>query len=321
MRYCALLATLALAFPAAAQEAKTLSTHTYDVNGNRVSAGVVSWQGPYKTEKVQSINGRNVPLESVEERVISEGPGGRVVERLIRRYNDDGQPGLSERQRIEETKNPDGTTNVNASIYDSDLNGAMTLRERRISTASKSGEVLRTQTRIERPNVNGSADVAEMRVQVTTGDEKNSHTDVTVLRRTINGGLAEAERQIIQSQVQNGDKTTTTAEYNTSVTGRMDLTGQTVSRLTRHADGSEVQIVDVYGAVAPGRAINDNRSGPQLREQRIIETRVGPDKVVESFSVRRATLESGDLGPAAKISETVCTGACLPPPPAAPPKP
>jgi hypothetical protein len=313
------MAALGLYLSATAQDQKTIAAYTYDVNGNRVSAGVISVQGPYKTETVQSINGRAVPLESAEERVVWEGPGGRVVERTIRRYTPDGQPGLSERQRIEETKNSDGTVNIRTAIYDSDINGSMSLRERISSTSSRSGEVVRTETRVERPNVNGSADIAEMRVKVTTGDEKQSHTDVTVLRRDTNGSFSESERQIIQTQAQNGGSTTTITEYNTSTTGKLDLTGQTVSRLTRNPDGSEVQIVDVYGVVAPGRSIHDNRSGPQLREQQIIEKRVGQNnRVVESFSVRRADLNSGSLGPATKISETICTGSCLPPPPAKP---
>ena len=38
----------------------------------------------------------------MEERVLSEGPDGRVVERTIRRYSQDGRPGQTERIRIEE---------------------------------------------------------------------------------------------------------------------------------------------------------------------------------------------------------------------------
>ncbi len=303
-----------LAFSLPAEDRKSFTTHTYDVNGNRQFTAEVSSSGPYRSQTIQSINGRSVPTEAVEERIISESSSGRVVERVVRKFTPNGQLSGTEKIQIEETKNPDGTTNRKMTVLDSDLNGRFTLRERVTATANKSGEVERTETRVERPDINGGANLEEMRIQVVTGDEKDLHTDLTVLRRNQSGGFSEALRELSQTKVDNGKSITTTTEYNAAITGKMELASQRVVKATRNADGTETRVVDVYSMVAPGRAVDGYQAGAKLREQQVIEQRLGADQsIVETFSVRRANLESGRLGPEHKISETVCSGACLPP--------
>ncbi|MBM3810508.1 MAG: hypothetical protein FJW20_02615 [Acidimicrobiia bacterium] len=317
MKYYLLLAAAFGVMAAPQEQARNYSTYSYDLNGNRVAVSSATAQGGFQAQTIKSINGRNVPVETVEETVISQDSGGRVVERIIRPHDANGRPGAPQKLRIEETNNADGTVNRSTSVYEADLNGRFALRERATTTVSKSGEVERAETRVEVPNINGSLEVSEMSVKVVMGDEKQSHTDVTVLRRDTNGSFTEAARQLIETKVHDSQTITTTAEYNAAVTGKMEFTGQRVARSSKNPDGSEIQVVDVYGTVIPGRTMNANRSGPQLREQQVIEKRVGADNtVVETFSVRRANLESGALGAAQTISETVCSGACLPPPPA-----
>ena len=68
-----------------------------DVNGNRVSNGpqVISTKtatGSEITEMRQSVNGRMVPLERVEEKVLRDDASGRLVERIIHRYDAQGNP-------------------------------------------------------------------------------------------------------------------------------------------------------------------------------------------------------------------------------------
>ncbi|MGH9674702.1 MAG: hypothetical protein ACRD44_16100, partial [Bryobacteraceae bacterium] len=105
---------LIIALTAQAPSQRQSSTYTYDVNGRRIEAGVIvsslAAGSSVRTERSQSLNGRTVPLESVEERVILDGPEGRVVERLIRRFDPTGRPGAPEKVQIEERRNPDGSS-------------------------------------------------------------------------------------------------------------------------------------------------------------------------------------------------------------------
>ena len=84
-----------------AQSSVTSSTQV-DVNGHRIPNGpevITSKSGndTQTTVTMQSINGRQVPLERVEEKVVREDASGRVVERLIRRYDPQGTPTPPER--------------------------------------------------------------------------------------------------------------------------------------------------------------------------------------------------------------------------------
>ena len=62
-----------------------------------------------RSQITRDINGRTVPVESTEERVLSDSGSSRVIERIIKRYDANGNPGPPERVRIEETKEPDGS--------------------------------------------------------------------------------------------------------------------------------------------------------------------------------------------------------------------
>ena len=52
----------------------------------------------------QSINGRTVPMEQVEERVLRNDASGKVTERIIRRYDPQGNALPPARETIEEEK-------------------------------------------------------------------------------------------------------------------------------------------------------------------------------------------------------------------------
>jgi hypothetical protein len=319
MRYFVLAFTAALL---CAQDVsrQALTTYTYDLNGRRIpsaaSVAVTSAAGSLRAETTQTVNGRTVPLEALEEKVISQGPEGRVVERVVRRYDTNGRAVEGEKIRIEERAEPGGGTTVLTTVLEPDINGRYSVRERSTTRSAKFGETLNAETLVERPNLSGSLELFEKRRAVQTGNEKNLLTDVTIYRRDANGGLMQTERVTTETVVENSQTTQTTATYNSNTTGTLDLAGQRVSRLRRNPDGSEVEVVDLFGGSPAGRSPEPS-GRPALREQQIIERRpVGGQGLVETFSVRRPNLESGRLGPAQKISETVCTGKCLPEAPA-----
>ncbi len=265
-----------------------------------------------RLERTQSLNGRMAPLESFEEKVVSEGPGGRVIERLVRRFDPTGRPGGSEKVRIEESKNPDGSTNRRTTTWQGDLNGRFQLTERSTTVATKSGDAQRSETAVERATLNGSIELTERRVAVESETKDRYTAEVTAYRKSQSGSFAEAARETTERRTAEGRTTETQTQYNATNTGRLEFVGQRVSRLDRRPDGSETEIVDVYGAAAPGRTVAGSPVSPALREQQVIERIPGEaGSMTETFGVRRPALaDSGQLGPLQKISETRCTGNC-----------
>jgi hypothetical protein len=64
--------------------------------------------GSSQSQTVTDLNGRWVPLESAEETVLSDGPEGRVVERLVKKFDSQGRQSLGGHQLRGRTANRDG---------------------------------------------------------------------------------------------------------------------------------------------------------------------------------------------------------------------
>ena len=124
-----------------------------DTSGHRVEGSqytvVESPAGSQRVESLRSINGRMVPLQGSEDRVLRQDAQGKVVERTVLRYDANGTPGPPVKVRIEEKKNPDGSTTIQSTAYESDLNGNPRLFERS-TTEIRKGAENRTSTMIER---------------------------------------------------------------------------------------------------------------------------------------------------------------------------
>lgn len=287
------------------------ATYTYDVNGRRVldsqSSSSSGRGSSVNAESIRTLNGRMAPLQKIEERVVSDGPEGKVVERIIRRFEGGGGQSTTEKVLVETRKNPDGTETRRTTAYETDVNGRFSLRQRETEQVSKQGNVERADSTVERPALNGGLEIAEKRTVVAQGPEGNREKDVTIYRRTSSGGFGVAQREVEQVKVVNGRTTTSSAIYNANSTGNMELATQKVSTLQKAADGSEIEVVDFYGNSQPGRAAT---GGPALREQQVIERKSANGQQVETLSVRRPQLDSGKLGPLTKVSETVCSGNC-----------
>src|SRR5688572_11279021 len=89
-----------------AQSSRQSSSGWVDFNGRRADipahAITEAPTGSTRAETTRSLNGRTVPLESAEDRVISDTPSGRTVERIMRRYDQTGALSMTDRVRIEE---------------------------------------------------------------------------------------------------------------------------------------------------------------------------------------------------------------------------
>jgi hypothetical protein len=309
-----ILASIAFILPLSAQDSSVRTTTAVDVNGNRIPDGPQIDQTKSKdfvetTERMQSINGRMVPLERVEERVLRDDASGRVVERVIHRFDATGNPTPPAKETIEEQKRPDGSSTTQTTRYQGDVNGDMQLVQKTTTDTHKNGSTETSSTVVQRP-LNGSIETVEKKETVRVNDGKNYREDDTTYRRDGNGGFAVTVRRTKDHSEQGGQSTDNTAEYEIGPEGNLQLHGQTVAKTVTEPDGSQEAVVNIYGLNAPGTIDPDGKL--KLVEQQIIDQTPRPgNKVVETLNVRRPTVsDPNSLGPTQQISETVCKGKC-----------
>jgi hypothetical protein len=312
-----ILTALAFALSLAAQNSNVSSTTQFDINGNRVADGpTISQTGSDNesrtTVTTQSINGRSVPLEQVEERVLRNDASGKVTERITRRYDPQGNPLPPVRETIEEQKRPDGSSTVQSTTYRGDINGNMQVIERMVTDTQKNGSGETSDTLVQRPTADGLQTV-EKRSQVVSKQGDSYQSETTTYRNDGNGGFYPAVRQTTEHVAQGSEVSENSAEYERGPTGELQLHGQTVTKTVTHPDGSKDAVVDIYSRNAPG-TVSGNESGLKLTEQQMIDSAPGPgNTVVQTLSVRRPTVsDPGTLGPPRQLSQTVCKGDCKP---------
>jgi len=315
VKYC--LLTLV---PAALLAQSTTATYTVDINGHRVEAITFESSKPSeKTEISQSINGKLVPKEQTEARVVSETPNEKVTETFDRKFDANGQLISTERVLTTERKTPGGGLSTNAAIYRSDVNGAMQEAERRtietrpLGTETRPQGSIRTESdvTIARPSVGGGFETVEQRKIVTAIDPNQKHEDETVYRKSTSGDFVPTGRAVTDSR-QSGDKTeATVANYEADYTGRMTLLNREASTTVVAKDGKQVVERSIYASASDG-VPRDEQGGQKLKEQQtIVRTPGAGGSVTETVSVRRPTLaDQARLGAPVQISETVCTGKC-----------
>jgi hypothetical protein len=256
---------------------------------------------------VESLNGRKVPVQSIDERIVSDTGGVKVVERIVRRFDPNGRPGPPERTVIEERAIPDGGSSILESRYRVDLNGREQLWERAKTEISIAGSTKRSETFLERQGPNSSLELVEKRTAMTTSTASGSEQDVVTFRRNESGRLYEAAREVTALTIRDGMTVENIARYETHVPGRLQLTEQLVKRISDENGGTRTEI-DVYSSDIAGRPQGE----PKLREQQLIERkRAAGEGFTESISIRRPSVnEPGKAGRFERVSEIVCTGKC-----------
>jgi len=286
------------------------SVYTYDVNGRRVEARSSDTTNGTRTERLQNLNGRTVPQEITEERVVSNEGGVRVTERIVRRFDQNGNEAPPEKVLVEERRGSGGMSTTLTTVFRGDGNGRFAVHERSTTESRAGGGITESETRIERPTLNGSFDLVERRLVQRRETQSQIEADQTTFRKDANGRMYEAAREETRETRQGDQVVTQTSEFEAATTGTLQLSRRSVSRLVKDAAGNENRVVDVYGVNSPGRPAEPGTL--RLREQQIIERQKSADgSVVETFSIRRPGLaDANTLGPAQKISETVCRGNC-----------
>jgi hypothetical protein len=261
-------------------------------------------------ERVRSVNGGEVPRESVQERVVSVGDGVRVVERILRGYDADGQPGPPEKTRVEERTAADGSVTTATSLYRGDLNGSYQLAQKTVEQSHKTGDVTTLTTSVERPSLSATLDLVEKTTRITSEKKNATHSESVTYRRDAGGGFYAAAQEVAD-QTKTPDAVAETVTTFEGLPGeKMRFSRRTVSTARTAADGSEHRETDVYNVVVPGQVSSAEEPRPQLRERQILERKTDASgAVVETVSVRRPSLaEPNRLGEERKISEVVCRG-------------
>lgn len=311
MRYCLftlLVTSFAPAFTAAQSAAVT---YRPDLNGRLVGGNEISADAKGgRRELSDSINGRTVPREVTETRVISESPTGRVVETITRKFDPTGQPSDAVRTVTEEQTQGDKTT-IRATTYITDVNGRYQEGERRTVESVKQGTTTSSDVTVARPGPSGAFDTVEKRKVVSVAADDKLHEEVTVFRPSQSAGLVPAERQIRDEKKSPDGSSVTTQTYRPDFTGRMELMVQEVAKVTEHPDGSSVTERNVYGRATDGVDVTGDTAQRIRAQEVVVRTKAAGDKVVEVTTLRQTT--PGDptrLGEPRKVNETVCTGKC-----------
>ena len=295
-----------------------VSSTAVDVNGHRVSdAPQVSTTKSGNTsdtiETSQSVNGRTVPLQRIEERVLRDDASGKVLERTIRNYDMQGNPTTPVKETIEEQKRPDGSSTTIATTYRGDINGRMQLAEKSVTELHKSGSEERSEKVVQRPTINGSLDTVEKQDQVKVIQPNGYRQEATTYRRNGSGGFYTAVRTVTDHAQQGSDSSDNTVEYEANPAGTLAMHSQTVTKTVTAANGSKDSVVDIYSVNVPG-TVGAPESALKLQERQVIQSQKGPnDTVTQTLSVRRPSVsDPNTLGPLQQLSQTVCTGDCKP---------
>ena len=282
-----------------------------DVNGRRVDGPTITSSGSDRTERFQSINGRQVPLEETVDRVVRDDGTSKTTERIVRKFAPNGQLAATERVLIEETKLSGGGSSVRETVSRNDVNGRFQEAERRTIETRVQGSTTTASTVVDRLTPGGSFETVEKRSAVTDGTDANQRTTESVYGRDASGGFKEIARTSKTSTKANNTTTETTANYEPGITGQLQLFSQAESTTTKQPDGRELVQTNVYAQTVPGR-LQESNAAMRVKEQQIVERRTNPDgSVVETLSMRRPSVsDPNKLGDLQKVSETVCKGKC-----------
>lgn len=310
--------TLACSVCFAAQQSDVKQTTAVDINGHVVKDGPTISQktspnGSQTTVTTQSINGRTVPMEEIDVRVLRDDASGKVTERIVRKYDPQGNALPPTRQVIEEQNRPDGSSTVQSTTYSTDINGNTQVTEKSVTDTKKSDSGETSETVVQRPTLNG-LETVQKESTVLSKQPNGYQSESTTYRRNGNGEFYPAVRQTTEHTVQGSEVTDNSAEYERDSSGELALHGQTVTHTTTRPDGLKDSVVDIYSRDVPG-TVSESGSPLKLQERDIIDSAAGPGgSVVQTFSVQRPTVsDPGTLGPARQLSQTVCEGDCKPP--------
>lgn len=288
-------------------------SYTYDPEGRRMEGSRIVTEktaagSSRSTEMARDVNGRFVPRESVEERVVSKDDSGSVIERVVQRYDPNGAALAPERVRIEQRKEADGSVTSVETRLRADLNGNYKIAEVVRTVTETSAGRTTSRTSVERPGLDDRMEVVEKSVAVEQKTGQVTTGTTTTLRRGLSGDFTTVQKQLTE-RVQTDSRTTETVTlYNGSGMGGLRPVQQTVASTEKRPDGSVTTQVELYTRNAPTVAVEGKL---QLREQVLIRKVPTENGALETVSLRQAQADGGiPRGPYQKVAERLCVGEC-----------
>jgi hypothetical protein len=262
--------------------------------------------GSSTPQVVRNANGRTVPVSRVEDKVVSDSGGVKIVERTIQQFDPNGNPLPPEKERIEMRKQPDGSEHTVTTVRRADVNGTLQLAERRTQIARKSGDISSVETTVERPTASsGFAVVEKIEEQERFAAPGRVSASATTWQRDSNGRLNEVAKRSAERTTEGERTVENTVEYESASTGQMRLMRQVVTK----SEGARTE-VEVFEPQAAGRAVSSD-ARPQLSKRQVIERTSRPNGMVESVSVQfPMPNDPRRLTPLQKVEEFVCQGDC-----------
>lgn len=269
---------------AAALFGQRQTSTTFDFDGNRLPGPVWTTAktaaGEQRMVTTSSLNGREIPVESVEDRVLTKTDTREVIERSIVRYDAGGNPMPPERVRIEQTQTAGGGQKVVTTTWQADVNGVPQLVERRSEEKSASGG---GSTIVER---SGQSGVLETFARIDRA-ESRGRAEVREFRMDLNGGFFEVQREVIVTTVKAGVTVADATRYEPMAGGEFEPATRTVTRTSERA-GGKTQEIDVYSRYG-GQATDEPRLERQIRQ----EERMGAAGVIVRLTSTRSDPATG----------------------------
>ncbi|MCC6588084.1 MAG: hypothetical protein IT168_15430 [Bryobacterales bacterium] len=303
---CISLLSVAVAGLSFAESRSERVTYTYDLNGRKVEASRTESNGG-SSETVRNLNGQTVPRERTQDQILINTPDRKVTERMVQLFDSNGRPAGRSKIRMEEQKLADGKTSMVETVYNGDVNGSYAVLERKTTLVTSAPGTQTTEIVSERPSINGTLTPAEKRLTTRQGNDQQYREETSIYRAGDTGVFRETDRELRTAETKGSQTTTQVDRYNTNATGKMDLVGQEVHRNEKRPDGSESELVDVFGV-----NVLSYSAKPTLREQQIIDRQPTTGGSTETLSIRRADPATGKLGEPRPVSEIICRGDCKP---------
>jgi hypothetical protein len=286
-------------------------TYVPDIDGRPVPrVENVATPGAH-TDLRQSINGKEVPIEQVDERVLSKNGSTTVTERIVKHYGAGGDVVQTDRILKEETIGANGDSVVKSRTYRSDLSGNMVEAERRTVETRRAGAGTVTDTAIEKRNLDNTLQLLEKRTATSEPTSDGKRENETVYLPDTNGNLHEAQRLATTETKSGNQVVSNTAVYEPGLNGNLSLVRQNVIKTTTNPDGSSILETEVFGRPSNGRT-QDVGAPPALTEKRTTERQKGPGgAVVEVQTLQLPSISNpGQLDRPQKVAETICRGNC-----------
>lgn len=284
------------------------TTYQVDVNGRPIdTVGYSSSQsatGASSVVTTRNVNGRQVPVESTQDHIVSKDASSTVIDRTVRRYDSSGTAGPADRIRIEERKNPDGSTTLQAVTYRADLNGNLQVVERTTTQTRGTTNVEKT-TVVEGASLNGRLAPVQRTVATERVLGSGTEAESTTYRQDVSGNFYAATREVSSLQ-KSANQETKDSTFYVMGDGRMDVDRRMIGKTVTRPDGSQTEQIDVYARQTASNAGDANASSPRLQEQIVKERVPGPNNTIIETTTSQSRL-AADPSKFSRSSQTVTT--------------